>query len=102
MPASVEGWGHRGRPAPLPFSLPHRPVPPACTAAAVQAKKQYDADQKAAEAHRKATLGEWVWSSEAGYYYNAVHRWYYDTNTCGCSWVAGNWGTGLAVLGSPA
>ncbi|KAL4434242.1 hypothetical protein ABPG75_000683 [Micractinium tetrahymenae] len=46
-----------------------------------EAKKRYEADKKAEEAHRKATLGSWEWNQEAGYYYNAVHRWYYDKST---------------------
>jgi endonuclease YncB( thermonuclease family) len=46
-----------------------------------QAKRRYEEDRKEEEAARKARLGEWVWKEEAGYYYNAVHRWYYDTKT---------------------
>lgn len=46
-----------------------------------EAKKRYEADKKAEEAHRRATLGSWEWNQEAGYYYNALHRWYYDKST---------------------
>jgi hypothetical protein len=47
----------------------------------LQAKKRYAADLKEEEAAKKARLGEWVWNAEAGYLYNAVHRWYYDTKS---------------------
>lgn len=50
-------------------------------APSLQAKKRYEADKKAEEAHRRATLGSWEWNQEAGYYYNALHRWYYDKST---------------------
>lgn len=50
---------------------------------APQAQRQYKADRKAEEEAVKARLGEWVFNVEAGYYYNAVHRWYYDTKTRG-------------------
>lgn len=46
-----------------------------------EAKKRYAADLKEEEAAKKARLGEWVWNAEAGYFYNAVHRWYYDTKS---------------------
>lgn len=47
----------------------------------LQAQKRYEADRKAQEAHQRATLGSWEWNQEAGYYYNALHRWYYDKST---------------------
>lgn len=47
----------------------------------LQAKRRYEEDRKEEEAARKARLGEWVWNEGAGYFYNAVHRWYYDTKT---------------------
>lgn len=56
---------------------PRHPCPPHPT----QARKKFAEDQQAAEAHRCAALGEWEWNTGSGYYYNAKHRWYYDTKT---------------------
>eukprot|EP00775_Hariotina_reticulata_P005007 gene5007-5248_t len=41
------------------------------------AREQYEKDQQAA----KAQAGNWVWNESSGYYYNALHRWYYDHKT---------------------
>ncbi|KAL4519555.1 hypothetical protein Ndes2526B_g01859 [Nannochloris sp. 'desiccata'] len=46
------------------------------------AKRQYEADKAAETEHRQAQLlGKWELHSDSGYYYNAVHRWYYDRKT---------------------
>ncbi|PRW58735.1 WW domain-binding 4 [Chlorella sorokiniana] len=46
-----------------------------------EALKKFEADRKAEEEHRKATLGSWEWNEGAGYYYNSLLRWYYDAST---------------------
>lgn len=65
----------------------NKPLP--CLPCTPQARKRYEADRKAEEEHRRATLGEWVWNQGAGYYYNAVQRWYYDAKTGGGALQAG-------------
>lgn len=97
----------------LPASLPSLPAPPllrpelsdmrkkadtqkreaAETATAMAsieaaAQAQYEADLRAAAELKRQTLGEWVFSADTGYYYNAVQRWYYDTKS-GEGWSTG-------------
>jgi hypothetical protein len=58
------------------------------------ARKQYEADQAAAQAQ----AGKWVWHEGSGYYYNATHRWamqrgHYTRNLRGSAVAAGRLST---------